>query len=82
MVGKGDLSFVATGGNTDTKTFATAAELDYKPGPWTASSKFAFLTASVDDTRSAHNVNAGVLVARTLSPRLEASPCPVSRVPY
>ncbi|MBI4477738.1 MAG: DUF481 domain-containing protein [Acidobacteria bacterium] len=69
--GKGELSFVSTGGNTETRTFATAAELDYKPGAWSAASKFAFLSASVDDRRSARNVAAVIRLARQLSPRLE-----------
>lgn len=70
--GKGELSFVATSGNTDTQTIGAAAELEYRPAPWALLFKSAFVRSEANEEENARALTATLRGSRTLSPRLEA----------
>jgi putative salt-induced outer membrane protein len=69
--GKGELSYVATSGNTDTQTLGAGAELEYRPSPWAVQFKAAFVRSEADDVENARALTASLRGSRTLSPRLE-----------
>ena len=69
--GKGELSFVATSGNSDTQTIGTAAEVEYRPGVWAVLFKSAFVRSEADGEEKARSLTATLRGSRLLSPRLE-----------
>ena len=70
--GKGELSFVATSGNSDTQTLGTGVEVKYQPLPWSVAFKAAFIRNEADGEEKANSLAAMLRGARALSPRLEA----------
>lgn len=69
--GKGELSYVSTGGTADTQTIGTAAELLITPPDWRIESKIAFLRNSVNDEVRARRLNGQFRAARKLGDRAE-----------
>jgi putative salt-induced outer membrane protein len=70
--GQGELSFVATSGNSDTQTLGVGAEVLYQPLPWTVAFKSAFVRNEADGEEKANSLAAMVRGARAFSPRFEA----------
>lgn len=70
--GKGELSFVATSGNSETQTLGFGAEVAYKPAPWSFLFQTAYIRSEADDVENARSFLASLRGARSLSPRLEA----------
>jgi putative salt-induced outer membrane protein YdiY len=69
--GKGELSYVSTGGTAETQTIGTAAELLVTPPDWRIESKIAFLRNSVGDEVRARRLNGQFKAARKLGDRAE-----------
>jgi putative salt-induced outer membrane protein len=69
--GTGELSFVSTGGNSETQTLGTRGSLIWRPGAWTTELKAGFVNATTDGVRSARSLNAEVRESRRLTPRTE-----------
>lgn len=67
-----ELSLVATGGNTDTRTIGAGAALTWRPGPWTTDARVVFVQSEANDVRTAESLAAELRQARALTPRLEA----------
>lgn len=68
---KGELSFVATSGNTDTQTIGAGAEVEYRPSPWAVLFKTSFVRSEAEDEENARSLTAMLRGSRALSPRLE-----------
>lgn len=71
LKGKGELSYVSTGGTADTQTIGTVAELQFTPEDWHVESKLAYLRNSVNDQVRARRLNGQFRAARTLGDRAE-----------
>jgi putative salt-induced outer membrane protein len=69
--GSAELSLVATGGNTDTQTLGAGASVTWRPGPWTAKGRAAFVRSATDDAVTAESLVAELRPSRALSPRAE-----------
>lgn len=69
--GKGELSYVATSGNSDTKTLGAAAETEYQPGVWSAKARVEFVRSEANGVENARSFGSLLRGARKLSPRLE-----------
>jgi putative salt-induced outer membrane protein YdiY len=69
--GKAEASYVATSGNTDTKTLGAAGEAEYQPLPWSAKVRFAYIHAESDGVDTANSFLGLLRGARKLSARLE-----------
>lgn len=69
--GKGELSYVATSGNTDTQTLGAGVEVEYRSSPWAIQFKAAFVRSEADEVENARALTASLRGSRTLSPRLE-----------
>jgi len=69
--GKGELSYVATGGNVDTTTAKIAAEVEYKPARWTMLARGAFVTSTTQAGEEGQRVDGLLRASRTISPRAE-----------
>jgi putative salt-induced outer membrane protein len=69
--GKGELSYVATSGNTDTSSFGTGFEVNYNPRPWLFTAKFAFLRSESDNVVTAESYAGSLRGARDLTPRID-----------
>jgi putative salt-induced outer membrane protein len=67
--GSGELSFVAISGNTDMSSLGVGAELFWKPLPWEAEFKAAFVTTETEGEQTAESLNAILGVAREIGPR-------------
>ena len=67
--GTGELSFVAISGNTDMSSLGFGAELFWKPLPWEAEFKAAFVTTETEGEQTAESLNAILGIAREISPR-------------
>jgi putative salt-induced outer membrane protein len=67
--GSGELSFVAISGNTDMSSLGLGAELFWKPLPWEAEFKAAFVTTETEGEQTAETLNAILGIAREISPR-------------
>ena len=70
--GKAEVSYVATSGNSDTKTLGAAGEAEYQPGPWSGKLKLEFVRAEANGVVNARSFAGLLRGARKLSPRLEA----------
>ena len=68
---KAELSFVSTGGNTDSQTLGTAGELTWRASVWTTEAKAAFVRATADDRETARALFAQLRESRRLTPRLD-----------
>lgn len=71
LEGKAELSFVSTGGNTDSQTLGSAAELTWRASVWKTEAKAAFVRAETDDLETARALFAQLRESRRLTPRLE-----------
>jgi putative salt-induced outer membrane protein len=69
--GKAEASYVATSGNSDTKTLGAAGETEYQPLPWSAKIKFAYIHAESEGADTAKSFLGLLRGARKLSARLE-----------
>ncbi len=69
--GKAEVSYVATSGNSDTKTLGAAGETEYQPGPWSGKLKLEFVRAEADGKENARSFAGLLRGARKLSARLE-----------
>lgn len=69
---KGELSLVATGGNTDTQTLGLGASLVWRPAPWTTEARVAFVRSETADVLTAKSLVAEFRESRALTERLEA----------
>lgn len=70
--GQGELSFVATSGNSDTQTLGVGAEVAWQPRPWSLAFKGAFVRNEADGEEKANSLAAMIRGARTFTPRFEA----------
>lgn len=70
--GQGELSFVATSGNTDTQTLGIGAEVVYQPLPWSVAFKAAFVRNESEGEEKANSLALMLRGARTFTPRFEA----------
>jgi putative salt-induced outer membrane protein len=71
FAGKGELSFVQTGGNTSTQTLGFAAEGEYRPAPWSLKLNLAFVRAETDEEVKAKSFLAGLRGTRKIADPLE-----------
>jgi putative salt-induced outer membrane protein len=71
LEGKAELSFVSTGGNTDSQTLGTAGELIWRAAVWTTEAKAAFVRATADDRETARALFAQLRESRKLTARLD-----------
>lgn len=69
--GKGELSLVATSGNSDTQTLGAGLEVAYQPLPWSVAFKAAYIRNESEGDEKANSLIAMIRGARALSPRLE-----------
>jgi putative salt-induced outer membrane protein len=69
--GKAEVSYVATSGNSDSKTLGAAGETEYQPLPWSAKLKFAYVHAQSEGVDTAKSFAGLLRGARKLSARLE-----------
>ena len=69
---KAELSFVGTGGNTDTQTLGAGASMVWRPNPWTTEAKIAFVRSETDDLLTAESLTADLRQARSITERLDA----------
>lgn len=69
--GKGEVSYVATGGNVDTTTAKIAGEVEYKPARWTMLARGAFVTSTTQTGEHGRRVDGLFRASRTISPRAE-----------
>jgi putative salt-induced outer membrane protein len=69
--GSAQLSYSATGGNTDTSSFGGGLELNYKPTPWLFTLKAAYLRASTDGETTAESFAGGLKASRDVTPRID-----------
>lgn len=68
--GKGELSLVATAGNTSTQTLGMNGELDYHPALWQTTARVAFVRAETDGEETARSLSTDLRVSRDLTARL------------
>ncbi|MFN2442277.1 MAG: YdiY family protein [Thermoanaerobaculia bacterium] len=68
--GSGELSFVSISGNTDGSSLGLGAELFWKPLPWEAELKAAFVTTETEGEKTAEALSAILGVAREINPRM------------
>lgn len=68
----GELSFVATSGNSDTQTVGAGLEVAYQPLPWSLAFKTGFIRNESDGEEKANSLAAMLRGARALSERFEA----------
>ncbi|MEO8431617.1 MAG: DUF481 domain-containing protein [Acidobacteriota bacterium] len=69
--GKAEASYVATSGNSDTKTLGAAGEVAYVPGVWNFKASLAFIRSESDGDETARSFDGLLRAARKLTPRLE-----------
>ncbi|HXE79569.1 MAG TPA: DUF481 domain-containing protein [Vicinamibacterales bacterium] len=69
--GKGEVSYVATGGNADTTTAKISGEAQYKPARWTMLARAAFVTSTTADGQRGRRVDGLLRASRTVSPRAQ-----------
>jgi putative salt-induced outer membrane protein YdiY len=69
--GKGEVSYVSTGGNVDTTTAKLAGEVEYKPAKWTMLARAAFVTSTRPDGEHGRRVDGLLRASRRISPRAQ-----------
>jgi len=70
--GKGELSYVATGGNTDTNTAKLAGEIQFKPARWALLARAAFLNSTTETGDRNQRVDGLLRASRGLTSRIDA----------
>ena len=70
--GKGELSYVATGGNTDTNTAKLAGEIEFKPSRWALLARAAFLNSTTETGDRNQRVDGLLRASRGLTSRIDA----------
>ena len=66
-----NLSFVSTGGNTDTQMLGMGASVVFRPEGWTTEARTAFMRSETNDIATARSLVADLRQARALTPRVE-----------
>ena len=69
---KAELSFVSTGGNTDTQTLGLGASVVFRPPKWTTEARTSFVRGEAADVETAKSWVVDLREARALSARAEA----------
>lgn len=69
--GKGELSYVSTGGTASTQTIGTGAELIVTPGPWRLETRASYLRTRTDGTVRARRLTGQLRAARRIGDRAE-----------
>ena len=69
---KAEMSFVGTGGNTDTQTLGLGGSIVWRPAPWTTEARVAFVRSEADDALTAKSLIAEFRESRSFNERLEA----------
>jgi putative salt-induced outer membrane protein len=69
--GKGEVSYVATGGNTDTSTAKLAGEIEYKPALWAVLLRGAYLTSTTETGERNERTDGLLRASRAVTPRLD-----------
>ncbi|MBI2214125.1 MAG: DUF481 domain-containing protein [Acidobacteria bacterium] len=69
--GSAELSYVATSGNTDTRSLGLGGELQFKPAVWTYELGLNYVEAETDGVTSAEKLTARFGASRPISERLE-----------
>ncbi|MDA1095386.1 MAG: DUF481 domain-containing protein [Acidobacteria bacterium] len=69
--GTAEVSAVATGGNSDTRTFGLGGELVFDPGVWKYLGRVAYVETEADDVLRARSQSALVEASRGISERLD-----------
>lgn len=69
--GKGELSYVSTGGTASTQTIGTGAELIVTPGPWRFETRASYLRTRTDGTVRARRLTGQLRAARKVGDRAE-----------
>lgn len=69
---KAEVSFVGTGGNTETQSAGLGASMVYRPGLWTTEAKSSFVRSETDNVETAQSFTADLRQARTITPRVDA----------
>jgi putative salt-induced outer membrane protein YdiY len=69
---KAELSFVSTGGNTDTQTLGAGASVVFRPAKWTTEGRTSFVRSEAEDVETAKSWAVDLRQARALSTRAEA----------
>ena len=69
--GSAELSYVATGGNTDTQSIGLGGELHFKPGIWAYEFKMSYVEAETDGVTSAEKLAAMFGASRPITERLD-----------
>ena len=70
--GTAKVSLIATGGNSDTRTFGLGTEVTYDPGAWRWLGRISYVETEADDQLKACSQSAPVEISRPFSERLEA----------
>jgi len=70
--GTAEVSLIATGGNSDTRTFRLGTEVTYDPGVWRWLGRISYVETEADDQLKARSQSALVEISRPFSRRLEA----------
>lgn len=68
---EGELSLVATGGNTDTRTLGAGAAITWRPGAWVTRTRAAYVRSTNAGVLTAESINADLRQSRSLSPRVD-----------
>jgi putative salt-induced outer membrane protein len=68
---KAEVSFVATGGNSDTQTVGVGGSVVWRPDPWTTEAKVSFVRSETSDIETARTLSADLRQGRTLTPRVD-----------
>ena len=66
-----DLSYVSTGGNTDTQTLGVGGALTWRPGRWRTDARTSFVRSETDGVLTAESLTADVRQSHTLTDHLE-----------
>lgn len=69
--GKGELSYVSTGGTTSTQTIGTGGEIVVSNGPWRLEGRASFLRTRTDDVVHARRITGQIKSARRVGDRTE-----------
>jgi putative salt-induced outer membrane protein YdiY len=69
--GRGEVSYVSTGGTAETQTIGSAGELIFTPGPWRLESKVAYLRNEVNGEVRARRLTGQLRSSRRIGERSE-----------
>lgn len=71
LEGQAELSLVATGGNTDTRTLGTGGSLTWRPGKWVTRTRAAYVRSTTASLLTTESLNADLRQSRSLSDRVD-----------